>query len=281
MPKPISRIIEQQLLDALAHLDPEDLLLGVETRPSVLAYHSISHRQDAETVQPREFARQVRYLTAERLVLPLTELLALQGKPGQAVALTFDDGYQDTLATALPILRKYAVTATVFVIGQAAAVREAVLGNGQRLMTATQIRRLIDEGWEVGYHGVTHTDLTTLNAAELEAEISEGKRRLEQRLGVRLRYFAYPYGRHSADVERVAARAGFQAAFTTSGGPLTPGDDPYRLGRIVVTRQHRVRDLRLLLTGTGQTVNRVLGGLVRQKDRRLKRQTMPFWKVER
>jgi peptidoglycan/xylan/chitin deacetylase (PgdA/CDA1 family) len=69
-------------------------------------------------VSPDHFAAQMAYLHQHMQPLSLYELVdqALAGKlPPRAVAVTFDDGYADNLRTALPILARYEVPATLFV----------------------------------------------------------------------------------------------------------------------------------------------------------------------
>jgi peptidoglycan/xylan/chitin deacetylase (PgdA/CDA1 family) len=43
---------------------------------------------------------------------------------------------------------------------------------------------MLDAGWELGSHTITHPDLTTLDPAELEREVAGTRRILERRFGV-------------------------------------------------------------------------------------------------
>src|SRR5213592_1310631 len=87
------------------------------TIPLVLMYHSISYDDDpsAVTMTPQQFDRQMRWLRARRLRgVSMSELIeaATQGRARGLVGLTFDDGYQDFITQALPILQRYGFTAT-------------------------------------------------------------------------------------------------------------------------------------------------------------------------
>ena len=68
---------------------------------------------------PQEFARQMEYLAARRRVLSLTELLAVRRGsmelPPGAVAVTFDDAYEDFAEHAWPVLRRLDLPVTLFV----------------------------------------------------------------------------------------------------------------------------------------------------------------------
>lgn len=110
-------------------------------RAVILRYHSVSafdeqsrlHRSDAIAVRPRTFERQMSFIASAYNVLPLTEIvhrLESGGSfPPRAVAITFDDGYMDNFTMALPILRRYDLPATVYVLTDA-------IGDGWRFWIA-------------------------------------------------------------------------------------------------------------------------------------------------
>jgi peptidoglycan/xylan/chitin deacetylase (PgdA/CDA1 family)/SAM-dependent methyltransferase len=84
----------------------------------VLLYHRVDDRSDVHDlcVPPSVFEAQLSWLARECAVMPLEQLLAgaRDGLPDRAVAITFDDGYLDTLQTALPLVERFGVPATVF-----------------------------------------------------------------------------------------------------------------------------------------------------------------------
>jgi peptidoglycan/xylan/chitin deacetylase (PgdA/CDA1 family) len=89
-------------------------------RFQVLAYHKISPAEHPlfEPIDPVIFEQHVRFLKDSYRVMDLHELVERSGKgdvPERAVAITFDDGYQDNYEYAFPILKKYGVPATIFV----------------------------------------------------------------------------------------------------------------------------------------------------------------------
>jgi peptidoglycan/xylan/chitin deacetylase (PgdA/CDA1 family) len=103
------------------------------------------------------------------------------------------------------------------------------------MMCPAQIKRLCDEGMEIGGHTVNHPILAVLNEEEARAEIVNGKRRLEEITGVPVTLFAYPNGKPGRDYgARDAAlvrQAGFAAAVSTLGGVAKRGSDPFQLPR--------------------------------------------------
>lgn len=83
------------------------------TRPLVLLYHRVDDAPGAD-VDPETFAAQVELLTRRRT--PATvDAIATGDVPPDAVAVTFDDGYAETLRNAQPILAAAKVPATVYV----------------------------------------------------------------------------------------------------------------------------------------------------------------------
>jgi peptidoglycan/xylan/chitin deacetylase (PgdA/CDA1 family) len=88
----------------------------------VLLYHRVAelaHDPWGLAVAPARFAEQLQALATHFSPLPLGELAARMDSgdlPPRSVALTFDDGYRDNLATAEPLLAGYGVPATVFVV---------------------------------------------------------------------------------------------------------------------------------------------------------------------
>ena len=87
----------------------------------VLAYHRVTDDDDPffGGVSTRIFARQIEVLHNCFNVLPLDELVERAPRndiPPRAIAITFDDGYRDNYVHAFPVLRRYGIPATIFVV---------------------------------------------------------------------------------------------------------------------------------------------------------------------
>ncbi len=121
----------------------------------MLSYHSVGpasadYCTPEIRVSPEEFERQLIHLTRNYQVISLDEAIAWgnTGRAvGNAVVLTFDDGYLDNHTYALPILLKYHATATFFVVSAAVTGREAFwVGQLQRtFMTVPDLRPVLRE----------------------------------------------------------------------------------------------------------------------------------------
>lgn len=105
----------------------------------------------------------------------------------KSVALTFDDGYEDFYTDAFPILKKYKLKATIFVVYNFI---------GQKgFMSEKQIKELIDSHLvEVGGHTMDHVYLKLLPKNIVINQVTEGKKALEKMFKIKIESFAYPYG---------------------------------------------------------------------------------------
>ncbi len=137
------------------------------------------------------------------------------------------------------------------VVAQLAEAMQSTLPT-DLMMRPEQIKRLHDEGMEIGGHTVNHPILTVLNEQEARAEIVGGKRRLEEITGAPVTLFAYPNGKPGRDYGprdvKLAREAGFAAAVSTMGGVARHGSDLFQLPRFTPwDRSPRRFGMRLLV----------------------------------
>lgn len=111
------------------------------------------------------------------------------------------------------------------------------------MMRPAQIKRLHDEGMEIGGHTVNHPILMTLQDEEARAEIVGGKRRLEEITGAPVTLFAYPNGKLGRDYGpqhvQLVKEAGFAAAVSTTPGVANRSSDLFQLPRFTVGTERR------------------------------------------
>jgi peptidoglycan/xylan/chitin deacetylase (PgdA/CDA1 family) len=171
-----------------------------------------------------------------------TALACLRGGqeiPSRAVVLTFDDAYVNFLEYALPILRQYHFPAVVYVVaGKLGGTADWYLKDGleaSSLMNEAQLRGLLDYNITIGAHGLTHRRLVGLPEDILRQEIRHGRLLLEQKIGVPVRHFCYPYGSHDRAVMRAVRDAGFVSGVTCERGLAKREDDPFALPRKAIS----------------------------------------------
>ncbi len=191
-----------------------------QRQPMVLMYHSVApHAEDPYqvTVSPPRFEQQMRWLDRRGLRgVSMAELLAAQRRRCEAglVGLTFDDGYDDFLRYALPVLQRYGFSATAFVIaGRLGGVNSwDALGPRKPLMTASQVRAVMAAGIEVGSHGLRHVKLSQLSDVALNREQRLSRQILQDITGSAVGGFCYPYGHLDARVVGGVREAGYDYA---------------------------------------------------------------------
>jgi len=214
----------------------------------ILMYHQIDEPPPRGTslrgltVAPRSFARQMALLKMFGYRgLSMRDLMPyLQGeRQGKVVGLTFDDGYQNNVEHALPVLRKHRFTATCYGVSSmmgATNLWDHSLVAEKPLMSLGDWQTWRDAGMDVGSHTLTHAKLTELPPYDALAQIADSKRELEQALGCEVDHFCYPYGWFSPEHRDMVEQAGYQTATTTVRGRVHPRADRFTLNRIMVAR---------------------------------------------
>jgi peptidoglycan/xylan/chitin deacetylase (PgdA/CDA1 family) len=215
-------------------------------------YHRVGDNSaEAEfSVSTRSFERQMRAIkTLSYHVVELDEIMAaLDGKavlPEKSIAITFDDGFRDTLENAEPVLRSLGYAATFFLVSRLMGGTNAwMVGEKYSradLMSWTDARELSRQGFTIGSHSRTHRSLNQLRDAEINDEVEGSKRDLEDKLGTTVRYFAYPYGHLDNRSRNAVERAGYAAACSTRSGFNNSSTDRYGLRRLEINRRDSMR----------------------------------------
>ena len=202
---------------------------------AILTYHSIDDSGSPISIAPEDFARHVRFLASGAVrVLPLAELLTHAGDE-HAVALTFDDGFQNFADEAWPRLAEHGLPATVYVVADKAGGtndwENGDSGPVLPLMDWETLGKLAGEGLELGGHGRTHVHLDGLSAERLSDEVGATQEAAQKRVGQTLHSFAYPYGSFDEATEEVVGEC-FDNAVTTELRTLRGGEASLRLPRL-------------------------------------------------
>ncbi len=220
---------------------------------TVLFYHSISDdASDPYAVSPAMFQKQMTLLQKRANIVPLTDVVAYAkgerpvGSEKPVVAITFDDGYATFATNTLPILKKLSVPSTLFVC---ADPDQKELGNAEPLLTRAELVALGSEPLvALGSHAFTHRKLTALSDEHVKRELADSKRFVEEITKTPCRFVAYPKGAFDERVKRLAESAGYEAAFTIKQGLVHPGDDRFRMKRVVVQQNISLFEFRFRLT---------------------------------
>jgi peptidoglycan/xylan/chitin deacetylase (PgdA/CDA1 family) len=127
-------------------------------------YHCIAQESVdpwAICVSPQAFDEQMAVLAGARAATDLGEFAGGDAytRAGARVAVTFDDGYLDNLTTALPILERHAIPATIFVIGNGVGrTREFWWDALQRALLSGPLPEQLDFPFGIGPHTYSLTE---------------------------------------------------------------------------------------------------------------------------
>jgi peptidoglycan/xylan/chitin deacetylase (PgdA/CDA1 family) len=226
-------------------------------------YHQVGEPADAErryVVTERAFDAQMESLSEGgfEVVSVGGALAAPSSRP--RVVLTFDDGSASDRLFAADRLRARGFGATFYAV-------PGLFGR-PGFLTAAQARELVDMGFEVGSHSMTHRYLTDLDPEALREEVAGSKRSLEDVLGRRVRHFACPGGRVDRRVTEAVRAAGYDSLATSRIGVNAAGADAFALARVPVYRQTTLGEFRKLSRARGLRA-RQLPGLVLDAAKRV------------
>ncbi|KKS13669.1 MAG: Polysaccharide deacetylase [Candidatus Magasanikbacteria bacterium GW2011_GWA2_41_55] len=219
---------------------------------SVLCFHGIDNTSNVTSLSPAVFASLVNYLVKNKYYFArLDEIMdEIDGKidlPKKTVAITFDDGYESFLNQALPILKSLNIPTTLFIITDFEA--GGCLGRERALLKGDCLKEMLNSGLiSLQFHSKTHGNLMKLNRNDLKKEIISGKTELENKLNIKLSYFAYPGGGYTGEAVDLVKEAGFEAAFSIKPGTIHRGTYRFLIRRNVILSNMSFWEFKLRLT---------------------------------
>ena len=231
-----------------------DFMVG----PFILMYHSITdNSDDPYSVSVDAFREQLSWLSENRFdVVPLSFLLQSMQKHNyrilrKKVVITFDDGYQDFITNALPVLLDHEVPAIVFLVtdmlGGRASWSEA--GTNVRLMSEDEVRYIKTKGISLGSHTATHENLTLLGHEDLQRQLKDSHDSLTG-LGESFCAFSYPWGQWSSPIADAVKATGYECALAVGEQTRLTAANAFLLPRITMTRNMDLKRFQTLLTRT-------------------------------
>jgi peptidoglycan/xylan/chitin deacetylase (PgdA/CDA1 family) len=215
----------------------------------ILMYHSIESMPKTTVmrslhVPPRRFQFQMwmlKVLGYKALSLRKLKPYIDGDKTGKVVGITFDDGYQNNLLNAAPILIKYNFSATCYIVsGSIGSSNTWDLDKGitQRpLMTENEIRDWLKLGMDIGGHTKTHVDLTSISEEEVKKEIIDCRTELENSFNIQVTDFCYPFGRFNELVRNIVQDSDYLSAITMNRGRVNSKSNMFVLPRIPINHR--------------------------------------------
>lgn len=223
----------------------------------ILTFHAIDDRPSVISYKPRVFQHGMAKLheNGYRTMSLLEAIDCLrQGKPfpDHSLVITFDDGYQTIYDEAFPVLQRYGMSATVFLIvgkkGRIEPEKRLPSFEGRSMLSWREIQEMQEWGINFGGHTLTHPDLKRLPFDQIKSEIYDSKTMIEDTLGVPVNCFAYPYGRYNHRIHELVKQR-FACACSDQLDLITLGSDLYGLERIDAYYLRTERLFNVMLTG--------------------------------
>jgi len=215
----------------------------------ILMYHSIAAMPKGTVmrslhVPPKLFKLQMwllKIMGYQGLSMSKLQPYLTGDKVGKVVGITFDDGFQNNLTYALPILKKFGFSATCYIISQKiGGINEWDLDKGideNPLMDVSEIKEWIKNGMEIGSHSQNHVRLSECNIEVATTEIEQSRVDLEAQFGCTVEHFCYPYGSFNDEIVAITKNTGYITATTVTRGRSKSGDNPLVLPRVPITHR--------------------------------------------
>lgn len=237
-----------------------------------LMYHHVSPIAGLVTVTPDVFEAQMAYVAQSgyRALTPDQFVDFLTGRsdvPRKSVLITFDDGYLDNYVYAYPILKRFGLRATIFIVtgwlgdgptrpridtiansdrpphtpGHRDCKNAIARGEADSVMMRWSEIEAMEASGTVECHSHTHSHVRwdrtiperTQRLERLTEDLHQSKEQLRIRLGRASRHLCWPQGYFDADYQSIASGMGFEAQYTTRKGVNRQGTDPSSIFRLV------------------------------------------------
>jgi len=172
----------------------------------------------------------------------------------KTVVITFDDGYRDFYTDAFEAMRQCGFTATIF-LATDRIQNTPVRIDGVDYLTWSEVAELHKAGIQFGSHTVSHPDLRSLSPEQIEYELGCSKETIEQKLGVAVESFSYPFAFPEEDktftqfLVGILENLGFENGVSTIIGRAGKHDNRYYLPRLPVNSWDDAALLRAKLEG--------------------------------
>jgi peptidoglycan/xylan/chitin deacetylase (PgdA/CDA1 family) len=216
--------------------------LDRETRTLHLLYHELS-----------PVAQKYSYVTETNAFAEHLAVFALLRNAKLQPRITFDDGHVSNYEQAFPLLEAHGFSAHFFITAGWTGARDGYMG-------WQQLREIHRAGHTIGAHGWSHTLLTHCKPAELQKELVDTRKLLQDQLGADITTLSFPGGRFNRRVLQACAEAGYTKLYTSipRSEPLPEGG---LIGRLNIRQGFTVKWLQRLFTDNERT----LGKLQRQE----------------
>jgi len=219
---------EQKILESLASPKSFDFKIPI------FMYHFITddygNVTDTENyISPLKLEQQFKYISEngyETVYITEFDQMYKYKKP---VALTFDDCFVNFYNNAFPLLKKYNLKASIYIIINYI--------DGENYLTTAQIKEMKDSNIiDIQSHTLSHSKLTSLKKEAIDKELIDSKKALKEKFDIDSNVFCYPYGLSNNYVLDIA-KQNYMFALNMDGGIYYSNKhDIFKIPRIYANR---------------------------------------------
>lgn len=225
----------------------------------ILTYHNFDpSKPGSMTISVKKFADQLKWLKENGYtVIPLKDAVSyLQGKksslPPKSVVITADDGRNTQYTYMFPLIKKYHIPVTLFIYPTS-------ISNATYALTWEQLKIMQQTGlFDIQCHTYWHPNFIQekkkLTPAQYEklvhVQLFNSKQLLEKHLGTPIIYLAWPYGIYDKYLEKEAAKAGYQIAFSIDDRKANKSEKMMAEPRFMVRENQSMKTFATLVSET-------------------------------
>ena len=226
----------------------------------VLCYHSINRGQYDYAVSTDNFRTQLEILIKRDFQFITAKMLENyfyhnEKMPFKTALLTFDDGYQDFVENALPLLKERKAFAVIFVHTDR---KSDGLANTLAIMPWPTLRDIQSAFIDIQSHSHVHPDLKTLTEADLERDFKMVATEFGKYFGRSPFYLAYPGGKFNQTVIDKAKHFGYKLGFTIDRGSIGQHTDPFRIPRFCLSRDTSLNEFKMRISLAGNWYEKLI-----------------------
>ena len=251
-----------RLLVVLLFVLPLQVFADAYVNIPILCYHNFNPvKPGSMNLTPKTLEEHLTWLKANGFtVIPLQEAVEyLQGSrtslPPKAVVISADDGWQSVYTYLYPIIKKFNVPVTLFIYPQ-------TISSGKNAMTWEELKELQQTGlFDVQGHTFSHPNYKQEKKHRspeqfdkfMQHELADSKKILEEKMGHPIRFLAWPFGIYTPELEAVAARAGYEMAFTIDARSANRNYRPMAQPRFMIIQSQSMKAFATIVNGALST----------------------------
>lgn len=227
----------------------------------ILCYHNLNPTKPGSmNLTPDKFESQIKWLKDNGFtIIPLSQAVAyLQGKqnalPKKPIVITVDDGWKSVYTYMQPIVKKHNFPVTLFIFPQ-------TISQGKNSMTWEELKELQQTGlFDIQSHTYDHPNFKQMKrrksdesyAAYVKNQMMKSKQILEDKMGTKVSYLAWPFGIYDKFLENAAADAGYVMAFTIDYRAANRNDRPMAEPRYMIIDQESQKTFESIVNRAGK-----------------------------